>query len=73
MNKDAGRLITLKNSALCTIKENWFEKIDDEVLFGIPENIYFIGMMNDVDKSIDSFDLALRRRFAWKEMGMMKL
>lgn len=68
MNKDAGRLITLKNSALCTIKENWFEKIDDEVLFGIPENIYFIGMMNDVDKSIDSFDLALRRRFAWKEM-----
>ena len=22
-------------------------------------------MMNDVDKSIDSFDLALRRRFKW--------
>ena len=33
--------------------------------FFIPTNIYFIGMMNDVDKSIDCFDLALRRRFAW--------
>lgn len=33
--------------------------------FYIPENIYFIGMMNDVDKSIDCFDLALRRRFKW--------
>lgn len=33
--------------------------------FFIPANIYFIGMMNDVDKSIDCFDLALRRRFTW--------
>lgn len=36
--------------------------------FGIPKNIYFIGMMNDVDKSIDAFDLALRRRFKWIRM-----
>ena len=35
------------------------------VQFGIPSNVFFIGMMNDVDKSIDSFDLALRRRFKW--------
>ncbi|WP_298767356.1 AAA family ATPase [uncultured Polaribacter sp.] len=33
--------------------------------FGVPKNVYFIGMMNDVDKSIDAFDLALRRRFKW--------
>ena len=33
--------------------------------FGIPKNVYFIGIMNDVDKSIDAFDLALRRRFKW--------
>lgn len=33
--------------------------------FGIPKNIRFVGMMNDVDKSIDAFDLALRRRFKW--------
>jgi len=36
-----------------------------EVKFGVPTNVFFIGMMNDVDKSIDAFDLALRRRFKW--------
>jgi 5-methylcytosine-specific restriction endonuclease McrBC GTP-binding regulatory subunit McrB len=40
-------------------------EISKEVKFGIPDNVYFIGMMNDVDKSIDTFDLALRRRFKW--------
>ena len=38
---------------------------NNEVKFGVPENVFFIGMMNDVDKSIDAFDLALRRRFKW--------
>jgi hypothetical protein len=33
--------------------------------FGVPKNVFFVGMMNDVDKSIDTFDLALRRRFKW--------
>jgi len=37
-----------------------------DVVFGIPFNIHFIGMMNDVDRSIDAFDLAFRRRFRWK-------
>ena len=37
----------------------------DEAYFGIPQNVRFVGMMNDVDKSIDTFDLALRRRFKW--------
>ncbi len=44
--------------------------INDEgkVMFGVPHNVFFIGMMNDVDKSIDTFDLALRRRFKWIRM-----
>lgn len=42
---------------------------DGDVKFGVPNNVYFIGMMNDVDRSIDSFDLALRRRFDWVRVG----
>ena len=34
----------------------------------IPENLYIIGTMNDIDKSVESIDFALRRRFAWKEV-----
>lgn len=43
-------------------------KDEDQKLFVIPDNIFFIGTMNDVDRSIDSFDIALRRRFLWHRM-----
>lgn len=33
--------------------------------FVIPENIYLIGTMNSIDKSLATFDLALRRRFGF--------
>lgn len=36
--------------------------------FYIPENVYIIGTMNDIDRSVESFDFAMRRRFAWKEV-----
>jgi len=46
-------------------KAYYFDKVNKNVYFGVPNNVFFIGMMNDVDKSIDAFDLALRRRFKW--------
>lgn len=46
-------------------KDLAYEIDNNEVKFGVPKNVFFIGMMNDVDKSIDAFDLALRRRFKW--------
>lgn len=36
--------------------------------FYVPENVYIIGTMNDIDRSVESFDFAMRRRFAWKEI-----
>lgn len=36
--------------------------------FYIPENVYIIGTMNDIDRSVESMDFAIRRRFAWKEI-----
>ncbi|MFR6065061.1 MAG: McrB family protein [Eubacterium sp.] len=39
----------------------------DEKFF-IPENVYIIGTMNDIDRSVDSFDFAMRRRFRFIEI-----
>jgi MoxR-like ATPase len=36
--------------------------------FFIPQNVYIIGTMNNIDRSVDSFDFALRRRFMWEEI-----
>jgi hypothetical protein len=37
--------------------------------FAIPDNVIIVGTMNEVDRSIDAFDLALRRRFIWEDIG----
>ena len=34
----------------------------------MPDNVYIIGTMNDIDRSVESMDFAMRRRFAWKEV-----
>ena len=36
--------------------------------FYVPENVYIIGTMNDIDRSVESMDFAFRRRFAFKEI-----
>ena len=36
--------------------------------FFVPENVYIIGTMNDIDRSVESMDFAFRRRFAWAEV-----
>ncbi len=35
----------------------------------IPENLYLIGTMNEIDFSLERLDFALRRRFAWFRYG----
>lgn len=41
---------------------------DVKEVFYVPENVYIIGSMNDIDRSVESFDFAMRRRFTWLEI-----
>lgn len=36
--------------------------------FFIPENVFIIGTMNDIDRSVDTMDFAFRRRFTFYEI-----
>ena len=53
------------------------QKMDDESIaqdypfkdgFYVPKNVFIIGTMNDIDRSVDSMDFAFRRRFAFFEI-----
>ena len=51
--------------------QNLIDKNGDDVFkdgFYVPKNVYIIGTMNDIDRSVESMDFAMRRRFAWKEI-----
>ena len=37
--------------------------------FYVPNNLYIIGTMNDIDRSVESMDFAMRRRFAFAEVS----
>lgn len=43
-------------------------KIGIDYQFFIPQNVFLIGTMNTIDRSVESFDFALRRRFRWEEV-----
>lgn len=62
---EKGRIAT-QYSALATDKTFYINKGNDK--FFIPSNVYIIGTMNDIDRSVEVFDFALRRRFAWHEV-----
>ena len=36
--------------------------------FYVPDNVYIIGTMNDIDRGVESMDFAIRRRFTWKDV-----
>lgn len=41
---------------------------DEKEKFYVPDNVYIIGTMNDIDRSVDSLDFAMRRRFRFIEI-----
>lgn len=50
------------------VKTQYTNMQGDDVFFYVPENVYIIGCMNDIDRSVESFDFAMRRRFTWIEV-----
>lgn len=55
-----------KSGEVATQYANMHDDPDEK--FYIPENVYIIGTMNDIDRSVDSFDFAMRRRFRFIEV-----
>ena len=37
--------------------------------FYVPKNVYILATMNDIDRSVESMDFAMRRRFTWIEVS----
>lgn len=54
------------------VKTQYQNLVEEGDLFGdgffVPENVYIIGTMNDIDRSVESMDFAFRRRFAFAEV-----
>ncbi|MHC3377697.1 McrB family protein [Ligilactobacillus equi] len=50
------------------VKTQYQNLHDDDEKFFIPENVYILGTMNDIDRSVDTFDFAMRRRFRFIEI-----
>lgn len=59
-----------KDGRINTQYQNMLEGSRDvfESGFYIPENVYIIGTMNDIDRSVESMDFAMRRRFQFIEV-----
>ena len=57
-----GRVKTQYNQMITDSKDPFKEG------FYVPQNVYIIGTMNDVDRGVETMDFAIQRRFAWPKI-----
>ena len=57
-----------KEGEIATQYDNLRDPNDKNRLFYIPKNVFIIATMNNIDRSVESFDFAIRRRFTWLEI-----
>lgn len=62
-----GERVQTQYQTLPTYDVNKEEDVFSDGFF-IPKNVYIIGTMNDIDRSVESMDFALRRRFVFCEI-----
>lgn len=60
-----------KKGRVATQYQNLIENTNEDPFgkgFYVPDNVYILGTMNDIDRSVESMDFAIRRRFTWYEI-----
>lgn len=59
-----------RNKKVDTQYQNLIDEDNDPFRNGffVPKNVFIIGTMNDIDRSVENMDFAFRRRFSWKEV-----
>ena len=66
-----GKVMTQYQNLIPKDKDADFDPTNADVFrdgFYVPDNVYIIGTMNDIDRSVESMDFAMRRRFTFQEI-----